>query len=393
VATLLPMLVRNATGQKLSCCTSFITGARRSDGQGPREFHLVLLDNGRTRILRDPVARETLLCIRCAACLNICPVYNQVGGHAYGWVYSGPIGAILSPQLLGTRIAGHLPFASTLCGACADVCPVKIPIPEILLHLRHRVAEGDSSTQPAISPTLSFVARWSSLALGNPSLYRLGSRLVRIAQIPFRRGAWLPALPPPLNRWTQARPFPVFGATFRQWWRKRKIEIGRSAWRLEVRNRDSQIEKVVTSSTTSDVGEIDTLINEVNRLAGKARRVNEQAIGDALRRFVEVENVKRAALWATPEIARLNLVERLRALGVEIIPHDADKHALAQADLGITPVDFALAESGTLGLLSAPEKPRAISLLPRVHLALVHPNAFRSILRQVFEEAKREDYL
>jgi len=138
---------------------------------------------------------------------------------------------------------------------------------------------------------------------------------------------------------------------------------------------------------------MEELLNEVNRLAGKARRVNEQEIGDALRQLVETENVKRAALWATPEIARLNLAERLRALGVEIIPHDADKHALGQTDLGITEVDFALAESGTLGLLSAPEKPRAISLLPQAHLALVHPNALRSSLRQVFEEAKRENYM
>jgi len=391
LATLLPMLVRNATGQKLSCCTSFITGASRSDGQGPREFHLVLLDNGRTQILRDPVARETLLCIRCAACLNICPVYNQVGGHAYGGVYSGPIGAILSPQLLGTRVAGDLPFASTLCGACVDVCPVKIQIPEILLRLRHRVAEGDAQENPTIAPTVNLAARTSSHALGNSFLYRLGSRLAHIAQIPFRHGAWLPALPPPLNRWTQARPFPIFDATFRQWWKNRKLEI--RSWKLEDGNQNSEIEKAVVASATSHGSEIDELINEVNRLGGKARRVNEHEIGAALKQLVETENIKRAALWATPEFARLNLATRLRAQGVEIIPHDADKTALAQADLGITGVDFALAESGTLGLLSSPDKPRALSLLPQVHLALVHPNALRSSLRQVFEENKQEEYM
>ncbi|MBI5029081.1 MAG: iron-sulfur cluster-binding protein [Chloroflexi bacterium] len=390
LATLLPMLVRNATGQKLSSCTSFITGARRSDGHGPREFHLVLLDNGRTNILRDPLARETLLCIRCAACLNICPVYNQVGGHAYGGVYSGPIGAILSPQLLGMRVARDLPFASTLCGACVDVCPVKIPIPKILLHLRHRIAEGDAQEQATIAKTASAAAKWSARALSTPSLYRLGSQLAHLAQIPFRRGAWLRALPPPLNRWTQARPLPAVNATFRRWWKKRKLEIG--SWKLEIGRSRLEVENRRSETATTDVDEIDQLIGEVNRLAGKAQRVSEQQIGEALKQLVEIENIKSAALWATSEIARLNLAECLRASGVAIIPHDADKHAIAQADLGITGVDFALAESGTLGLFSSPDKPRAISLLPRVHLVLVHPNALCSNLAQVFDQVKREDY-
>jgi L-lactate dehydrogenase complex protein LldF len=139
LATFLKLLARSATGQKISTYTSFIRGPRKSeDENGPQEFHLILLDNGRARILQDENARETMLCIRCGACLNVCPVYNNVGGHAYGWVYGGPIGAILSPQLLGNSIAGDLPFASSLCGACGEICPVKIPIPKILLHLRHR---------------------------------------------------------------------------------------------------------------------------------------------------------------------------------------------------------------------------------------------------------------
>ena len=138
----LKLLARSATGQKLSTYTQFITGPRRADGEfGPREFHLVLLDNGRTKILKDPIGRDVLKCIRCGACANVCPVYKNVGGFAYGSFISGPIGAILSPQMLGTSTARELPYASTLCGACADVCPVKIPIPTILRHLRRRVAD------------------------------------------------------------------------------------------------------------------------------------------------------------------------------------------------------------------------------------------------------------
>jgi L-lactate dehydrogenase complex protein LldF len=145
-------------------------------------------------------------------------VYNNVGGHAYGWAYSGPIGAILSPQLLGTRVARDLPYASSLCGACAEVCPVKIPIPEILLHLRHRVAEQD-----AVAPVLTRIgARLGSRVLRAPFLYRAGAWLAQIAQKPIAREGWLRALPPPFRRWTQSRPLIAFGGTFRAWWKNRR---------------------------------------------------------------------------------------------------------------------------------------------------------------------------
>jgi L-lactate dehydrogenase complex protein LldF len=231
LTVLLKLLARSATGQKISTYTSFIHGPRHVEGEnGPQEFHLVLLDNGRTRILQDEVARETMLCIRCGACLNVCPVYNNVGGHAYGWVYSGPIGSILSPQLLGTSVAADLPFASSLCGACADVCPVKIPIPHILLHLRHRIVEGDAVAPPVAPPALQAGAQASVVALGTPWLYRTGSQLLRWAQKPFQRDGWLPDLPPPLDRWTMARPFPRFDATFRSWWDRRSGKRGTPKW-------------------------------------------------------------------------------------------------------------------------------------------------------------------
>ncbi|HEX7588671.1 MAG TPA: lactate utilization protein B, partial [Anaerolineae bacterium] len=218
LSVLLKLLARSATGQKMTCYASFITGVAEG---GPREFHLILLDNGRTRILQDELTRETLLCIRCGACLNICPVYNQVGGHAYGATYPGPIGAILSPQLLGTKIAGDLPFASSLCGACGEICPVKIPIPEILLHLRHRVVEGDQTESAVASAPVRMGGRLGSFALGTPWVYKLGARMLKVMQAPLRHEGWLTALPPPFNRWTMARPFPAFRADFRGWWKKR----------------------------------------------------------------------------------------------------------------------------------------------------------------------------
>ncbi len=120
------------------CLWSLVRGGP-GDREGPEEVHLVILDNGRSRLLADPVLREALYCLRCGACLNACPVYRRVGGHAYGYAYSGPIGAVLAPAMLGIEQAGDLPFASTLCGACRDVCPVRIDIPELLLSLRARV--------------------------------------------------------------------------------------------------------------------------------------------------------------------------------------------------------------------------------------------------------------
>ena len=218
----LKLLARSATGQKLSTYTQFITGPRHEEGEfGPKEFHLVLLDNGRTNILKDPVGREVLKCIRCGACANVCPVYKNVGGFAYGSFISGPIGAILTPQMLGTQTARELPFASTLCGACAEVCPVKIPIPTILLHLRRRVAQGDAFALPSVSIPVRATAKLASLALAQNWIYQLGARLLPLINPFFRKNNWLSGLPYPLSRWTKVRPLPLFGAGFRRWWRGR----------------------------------------------------------------------------------------------------------------------------------------------------------------------------
>lgn len=217
----LKLLARSATGQKLSTYTQFITGPRRAEGEfGPKEFHLVLLDNGRSNILKDRVGRDVLKCIRCGACANVCPVYKNVGGFAYGSFISGPIGAILTPQMLGTQTARELPFASTLCGACADVCPVKIPIPTILLHLRRRVAQGDEFAEPTLPAPIRISARLVSFALAQNWLYRFGTRLLPAIMSVFKRGDWIPNAPYPLSRWTKARPLPPFTANFRRWWMK-----------------------------------------------------------------------------------------------------------------------------------------------------------------------------
>ena len=174
----LKLLPPSATGQKSSTYVNFVGGPSRNKfGEGPEQVHIILLDNGRTKVLKDPKLRETLFCIRCGACLNVCPVYQQIGGHAYGWVYMGPIGATLIPQYLGEAEGKYSPFLSSLCGACADVCPVKIDLPNHLLTLRNRIVEsGNTKTIDKIGFKI-----WSFLAL-RPKLYRFASSIPALLQ-------------------------------------------------------------------------------------------------------------------------------------------------------------------------------------------------------------------
>jgi L-lactate dehydrogenase complex protein LldF len=222
----LKLLARAATGQTLSVYTTLISGPRRSgDQDGPDEFHLVVLDNGRSRVLGTPF-RESLQCIRCGACLNACPVYRRIGGHAYGGVYSGPIGSILTPLYDSVEENPHLPHASSLCGACQAACPVKINIPHMLIGLRElqhhpKGAAGLSGTRRH-TPRLERLAYWGSKeVLRRPWLYRLLLRLSRWVLRPLARNGWLKRLPGPGGGWTAARDFPAPAKqSFRDLWRK-----------------------------------------------------------------------------------------------------------------------------------------------------------------------------
>jgi L-lactate dehydrogenase complex protein LldF len=212
----LQLLPRSATGERMNPYNSIWTGV--AQGDGPREFHIVLLDNGRTKVLADETARETLHCIRCAACLNICPVYRQTGGHAYGSIYSGPIGAILTPQLQSMEHSQSLPYASSLCGACYEVCPVKIRIPDILVHLRRRIVEGGDAP---LGERLAMKAAAFAMSSGG----RMGDahKLIRIGQSPFAHEGQIHSLPGMLGRWTNTRDLAAIPAqSFREWWASRK---------------------------------------------------------------------------------------------------------------------------------------------------------------------------
>ncbi len=208
----LQLLSRSATGERMSPYTSVWTGV--TPGDGPQEVHLVVLDNGRSRALADPVGRPALACIRCSACLNICPVYSRTGGHAYDSVYPGPIGAILTPLLEGVEHRPSLPGASSLCGACLDVCPVKIDIPRILVHLRGQIA-------PRHDPE-ALAMRALAWGFSDRRRYERGLRLVRAASRPLARDGAVRRLPGPLAGWTAMRDAPAPAPeSFREWWARR----------------------------------------------------------------------------------------------------------------------------------------------------------------------------
>jgi len=213
------LLPRSSTAERMNPYTSFWTGVR--PGDGPQEFHLVLLDNGRTDVLSDEVGRQALHCIRCSACLNVCPVYSRTGGQAYGSIYPGPIGAILTPQLRGLDQAPSLPWASSLCGACYEACPVKIDIPTVLVHLRGRVVrevEGKGRGEKAV---MDAVAR----VFASRRRYEAAQKLAGLGRGPL--GAVRGGGAPGLGAWAQARDLPEVPAeTFREWWRAREAAAG-----------------------------------------------------------------------------------------------------------------------------------------------------------------------
>ena len=215
----LQLLPRSATGERMNPYTSTWSGV--TAGDGPQEVHVVLVDNGRTKVLADEVGRQALRCIRCSACMNVCPVYERTGGHAYGSVYPGPIGAILTPMLRGVGVdeaTDAMPFASSLCGACYEVCPVAINIPEVLVHLREKVVDSHRGGVPG---TLMTTMKGASWLLGDG--WRLGL-LQKAAGLSTRvlwKNGMIGRMPRPMSRWTDARDLPAPAReSFRGWWKR-----------------------------------------------------------------------------------------------------------------------------------------------------------------------------
>lgn len=229
----LQLLPRSSTAERMNPYTSLWTGP--TGGDGPEKMHVILLDNGRTHVLKDPKGRAALRCIRCTACLNVCPVYEKVGGHAYGSVYPGPIGSILTPQLRGTgakmsAVDATLPFASSLCGACSDVCPVKIPIADLLVYMRNKVVEAKKEKGKIANKHVPFLAHGEPAAMtaaawmmGDSKRWALATKAAGAGGFLLKNADHIGPMPWPLSKWTNARDVPIPPQeSFRSWWKRER---------------------------------------------------------------------------------------------------------------------------------------------------------------------------
>jgi len=404
----LQLLARSATGERMNPYTSLWTGPE--PGDGPEEVHVVLLDNGRSSALADSTGRQALRCIRCAACLNVCPVYERVGGHAYGSVYPGPIGAVLTPQLFGVaseEVARALPFASTLCGACYEVCPVKIDIPRLLVHLRARAVEGKRA-QRLSGEGLAMAA--AGAVLSSPARLAAAERLAGWLLSPFAAHGKLGPLPGPLARWTATRDVPAPAReSFRQWWKSERGTVaqprgvpvrwrGRTTTRALSRGngqggpaaalmgREGVLGAVRAALGSAPFGAVevprcyrgasapggeppvDLFVERVSEYrasatvaagAGEARLAVEAALGRAGSRSVVVPEGFPEE-WAPAG----GLVQRVAGGGLSTVELDG-------LDATVSCATVAIAETGTVVLTGGPgQGRRALSLLPD-HLVLV----------------------
>jgi iron-sulfur cluster protein len=417
----LQLLPRSATGEPMNPYTTLWTGVH--PGDGPREFHLVLLDNGRSGVLADHVGRQTLRCIRCSACLNSCPVYTRTGGHAYESVYPGPIGAILSPQLFGPERSGSLPYSSTLCGACYDVCPVKIDIPRVLIHLRSRMVEQRQAPKTEML-TMRALAKCFSSRRRYEALQRaglLGTRLLAADGGPRRFGGAVSA-------WTSVRDLPTPPKqTFRDWWYEHHTAIPAdetsTSLRTTARHREAIQERSAPRQaplvSRERATESDARTEILHRLHTALSDV--EVCPDVVRRYRRCAPVTRSKLSArfamraaelgthvvrTPERELSSvlgeLCRRQEASRMVVAPELPDAWAPANVnlvtDLGLAVAELdevdgaltgcalAIADTGTIVLDgAATQGRRAVTLVPDYHLCVVREDQIVGLVPQAVQ--------
>ncbi|MBI4455652.1 MAG: iron-sulfur cluster-binding protein [Acidobacteria bacterium] len=382
---LLQVLPRSATGQKMTSYVSILTGPKRANEMdGPQEMHIVILDNGRSRIAAEPQMRESLHCIRCGACLNACPVYRQIGGHAYGWTYSGPIGAVFAPLMLGLPRAVDLPFASSLCGECESVCPVKIPIPEMLLRLRQRVVESDHAPG---SRTVA-MKMWKFF-MTDAIRYRLASRLLRWFCLLIAAKDWERVL----RGWSQFRNLPSPAPeTFRQQWKQTsrignpKSDVDSSDLMTEVHRRQSHenvrydLPALGLTAVPGSAHDRDRFVREAIGAGTHVYRCRPEQIRDTLLEALENQPADVALLFENHDLLRFAgwEAETQQMLGCWMRdlrsggPLITGEFELVSVAVGVTGADYALADTGTLVLETSGQRGRLLSLLPPVHVAILY---------------------
>jgi L-lactate dehydrogenase complex protein LldF len=391
----LQLLPRSSTGERMNPYTSFWSGVR--PGDGPQEFHIVLLDNGRTGVLADQVGRQALRCIRCSACLNVCPVYSRTGGHAYESVYPGPIGAILTPQLNGLEEGRSLPYASSLCGACYEVCPVEIDIPRVLVHLRARVVDSEPAWMPEKAAMKAMYRAFASRRT-----YERAQRAARLGARPLGRGGRIERLPFPLSGWTSTRDFPVPPEeTFREWWQRERGDAAPdsqpvrpnarttrktsnpslpgdagtaretilAAIRTALADSPPKPDVVRTYRRRSQRGHAEIVSTFAERVGEYRATVRVAAPGDLKATLSELCDERKAKKLAVPA----DLPDGWLPEGVEVIPDAGlSPHGLDRLDGALTGCALGIAETGTIVLDGGPgQGRRALTLVPDYHLCVV----------------------
>ena len=386
------LLPRSSTAERMNPYTSFWTGV--SDGDGPREFHLVLLDNGRTDVLGDQVGRQALRCIRCSACLNVCPVYSRTGGHAYESVYPGPIGAILTPQLKRLEEGRSLPYASSLCGACYEVCPVAIDIPRVLVHLRGKVVDGEPAWKPEKAAMKAMYRAFSSRRA-----FERAQKAARLGARPLARHGRIERMPWPMSGWTMTRDLAEPPKeTFRDWWKRERGDGGGEP--ILARVDATPREAVPPADAPGDAKTV--VLQRVRRALGTesapvevprgyrrtSQRSREEAVdvfaervaeyrasvhraeaGEAAGRISRVCQQRGVARMIAPE----GVPESWRPSGVELVADDhLTAHDLDSLDGALTGCALAIAETGVIVLDGGPTQGRrALTLVPDYHLCVV----------------------
>ncbi|MGE5073539.1 MAG: LUD domain-containing protein, partial [Anaerolineae bacterium] len=374
---LLSLLPRSATGQKLSVYTQLIHGPRRSNEvDGAPVRHLVILDNGRSRLRASPL-REALYCIRCGACLNACPVFRELGGHAYvgsdGSIapYPGPIGSVVSPGLLGLEQFGHLAQASSLCGACKDACPVDIDLPRLLTRVRAGGSVRSDSQGIALSPVSKLGLRAYGVIGSSPSLFRAFQLLGALAtRLVSPSSAWIRL--PAATGWGYSKDFPrVATRPFHKRFQARKAMASQFTEQANL-PATAPVTQILTPHAL-----VDRFCLELEALGGKAIRVHETDLYPQLKQLLHDREITRLLAW--DQIDGLNM-RQLQAEGIAIT-HEPDPSVIG----GITGASLAIAETGTLLLTSGQGQPLSASLLPEVHIAILRPDHIVGSLEEAFK--------
>lgn len=391
LACLLELLPRSATGQKLTVYTNLIQAARQvGELEGPLERHLILVDNGRSALLGSPL-EEVLYCIRCGACLNVCPVFQEIGGHAYvgqhgqATAYPGPIGSALSPALFGAGEFANLARASSLCGACKEACPVAIDLPRLLLRVRAGFAppapggEQPSASQPAAAPLgLRLGLRLFSWAARSPTRFRLAQGMAAwMGRLAAPRSDWLRL--PAATGWGESRDFPrpalkPFHQRYVKLASQPPAPVGKSVQAADTETGLAPPEERGSGSL------LERFCEELERLGGNVELCPRQELADQVLRLLQGRRVERLLAWEADCLPD-GLISALQAGGIEIV-HSPD----AQAQAGLTGALAGLANSGTLALAGGKGRPLSASLLPEIHLAILESDCLYDSLESFLAE-------